>query len=336
MIAWELIELGLLSEITREICFKTAKDLLGTIIDHFPPFVSLILERLKQQQVLPSVSLTFFKDLPLLRWQPISKDFQLLRDWLLNEALDSVRHQLAVTLLTRLNWALEESPKRPFLGIAFHQQTALLLTEIVAIHGRLPVPSAVPVLASNFLADSVQFLASFSRSWNSSSLVQWAWHMVLKLRLHTFDCFPDHLVWMLHHPQRAFRAVRHLQEDPQLLVLRQSPPTPFSCFVALSMTSAGHSVPEFCTTGVDLLSALSMADQHRPVVAILHHLFPLLVTCPDVLYDQSKLLDVFQRLVQADSGYYKRAKNLLVSQFPGVVLKMVASLIENTIWRLNG
>jgi hypothetical protein len=81
---------------------------------------------------------------------------------------------------------------------------------------------------------------------------------------------------------------------------------------------------------------LSIADQHRPVVAILNHLFPLLVTCPDVLYDQGKLLDIFQRLVQADLTYYKRAKNLLTTQFPGDVLKMMASLIEITIWKLNG
>ena len=335
LVAWELTELGLLNEITRDICFETAKDLLVSIIDHCPPFVSFILERLKQQQILPVDSLAFYKDLPLHQWQPTLKDFQLLRNWLLNETLDSVRHQLAVTVLTRLNWALEDAPKRPFLGTAFHQQTALLLTEIVSVYGRVPVPSAVPVLASNFLSDSVQFLTSFSRSWNSSSLVQWAWHLVLKLRLHILDCFPDHLVWILHHPQNAFRTVRQLKEDPHLLVLRQSP-TPFSCFVALSMTNAGHSIPEFCSVGIDLLCTLSFADQHRPVVAILNHLFPLLVTCPDVLYDQGKLLDIIQRLTQADFTYYKRAKNLLATQFPEDVLKMMASLIENTIWKLNG
>lgn len=336
LVAWELIELGLLNELTREICFKTTTDLLATIVSRYPPFVSFVLQRLELQQPIPIASLAFFKDLPLHRWKPTVKDFQLLRDWLLNDALDSARHQLAVTMLTRLNWGLEDNPKRPFLGTSFHQQTALLLTEVVAIHGRLPVPSAVPMLASNFLADSMQFLSSFSRSWNSSSLVQWAWHLALKLRLHTFDCFPDHLVWMLHHPQRAFCNVRLLQDDPKLLMLRQPQPTPFSCYVALSMTNAGHSVPEFCSVGVDLLYVLSTADQHRAVVAFLNHLFPLIVTCPDVLYDQPKLLEIFQRLIQADLTYYKRAKNLLAPQFPGVVLKMMASLTENTIWKLSG
>lgn len=109
-----------------------------------------------------------------------------------------------------------------------------------------------------------------------------------------------------------------------------------ACFIALSMTNAGHSVPEFCSVGMDLLYILSIADQHRPVVAFLNHLFPLIVTCPDVLYNQPKLLEIFQRLIQADLTYYKRAKNLLAPQFPGVVLKMMASLIENTIWKLNG
>ncbi|KAK4005818.1 hypothetical protein OUZ56_010942 [Daphnia magna] len=81
-----------------------------------------------------------------------------------------------------------------------------------------------------------------------------------------------------------------------------------ACFIALSMTNAGHSVPEFCSVGMDLLYILSIADQHRPVVAFLNHLFPLIVTCPDVLYNQPKLLEIFQRLIQADLTYYKRAK----------------------------
>lgn len=336
LVAWELTELGLLNEVTRDVCFKTTKELLANIIERYPPFVSFILERLNRHQILPSSTLVFFKDLPLIRWQPVDKDFLLLRNWLINDGLDSVSHQLAVTVLTRLNWSLEDGPQRPFLGVAFHQKTALLLTEVVSIHSRLPVPSAVPVLASNFLTDSVQFLSSFSRSWNSSSLVQWAWHLALKLRLHLFDCYPDHLIWMLGHPQRAFSSVRLWQEDPQLSILRQSTQNPFSCFVSLSMTNAGHSVPEFCSIGLEMLSVLSNADQHCPVVTILHHLFPLLATCPDVLYDQIKLVEVFQRLIQADLTYYKRAKNLLVSQFPGVVLKMVASLMENTVWNLSG
>lgn len=333
LIVWELTELGLINEATQELCFKTIKDLLITLATKHPALVSFVLERLKRQQ--PAAALAFFKELPMSQWRPTGADFQLLRDWLLDGPLDSVRHQLAVTVLTRLNWMLENGVK-PFLGVKIHQEMALLLVEVVIIHSRLPVPSAVPAMASNFLADSVQFLSSFSRSWNSANLVQWAWHVILKLRLHTLDCYPEHLLWMLHHPQKAFRAVRQFQDDPQLQVLRQNVALPFSCFVALSMTSVGHSLPEFCSTGVDFLSTLSAADQHRPVVAVLHNLFPLLVTSPDILYNQPKLLDVFQRLIQADNSYYKRAKNLLAPQFPGEVLLMVGSLVESTIWKLNG
>ena len=80
------------------------------------------------------------------------------------------------------------------------------------------------------------------------------------------------------------------------------------------MTNAGHSTPKFCSVNIDLLYTLSFAGQHRQVVAILNHLFPLLVTCLDVLYDQGKLLDTIQRLTQADFTYYnKRTKNLLAT-----------------------
>ena len=334
LIAWELTEIGILNELTQEQCFKTVKDLLVTLVTNYPEIVSFVLERITEEP--PAAALTLFRDLPLSRWRPTSEDFEQLKQWLLNRPLDSIHHQLSVTICTRLNWELENGLK-PFLGILLHQKMALVLVEIFNIHGRLSVPSVVPVLATNFLTDSVQFLSSFSRSWNSGHLVSWAWNLVLKLRLHFFDSYPAHLFWMLHKPHRAFRTVPQYQDDPLLVVLRQSPPSPFACFVALSMTNLGHSPPEFCSKGIDLLVALSEAgDQHRSVLTVFHHLFVLLVSCPDVLYDQTKVVDVFQRLVQSDYSYYKRAKSLLVQQFPGPVLRLVASLIENTIWRLNG
>ena len=333
LIVWELTEIGMLSEITQDQCFKTVKDLFFPLVTDHPQVVSFILERIEEEP--PIVALTFFRDVPLSRWCPSNRDFEQLRNWLVNRPLDSLHHQISVTICTRLNYDLENGMK-PFIGTSLHQKMALLLVEVVNMHGRLSVPSVVPVLASNFITDSVQFLSSFSRSWNSFSLIQWAWHLVLKLRLHLFDSYPAHLFWMLHNPHRAFRNVRQYQEDPLLSILRQST-TPFACYVALSMTNLSHSPPDFCSKGIDLLVTLSeAADQYRSTLTVFHHLFILLVSCPDVLYDQTKVLDVFQRLVQADLTYYKRAKSLLIQQFPGPVLRLVASLMETTIWKLNG
>ena len=334
MVAWELTQLGLIDDATRDLCFKTANELLVVLADRYPPIVSFVLERLQMQlDRIDSTALVFFKDLPLLRWHPTGKDMALLRDWLLHSALDTIQHQLAVTILTLLNWNLEEGMMRPALGWRLHQDVALILVEAVEIHGRNPV-SSVPVLP-HFVADSVQFLSSFSRSWNGANLVQWAWQLVLKLRLHVFDCYPNHLPWMLIHPHKAFASIRQLEDDPNLLVIRQNLPGPFASFVALSMTSVGHSIPEFTTTGLDLLVALSAADQQRAVVAVLYNILPLFITCPDVLY-VPKFLNVVHNVIQADLTYYKRAKNLLVAQFPGTVLMLVASLVENSIWKLNG
>jgi len=334
LIAWELTQLGLIDDGTRDLCFKTANELLVVLADRYPPIVSFVLERLQMQMDrVDGTALAFFKDLPLLRWHPTRKDMALLRDWLLHSALDTIQHQLAVTVLTLLNWNLEEGMMRPVLGWRLHQDVALILVEAVEIHGRNPV-SSVPVLP-HFVADSVQFLSSFSRSWNGANLVQWAWQLVLKLRLHVFDCYPNHLAWMLVHPHKAFASIRQLEDDPSLIVIRQCLPGPFASFVALSMTSVGHSVPGFTTIGLDLLVALSAADQQRAVVAVLHNILPLFVTCPDVLY-VPKFLSVVQNVVQADQTYYKRAKNLLVAQFPGTVLTLLASLIENSVWKLSG
>ena len=104
---------------------------------------------------------------------------------------------------------------------------------MVYIHGRLlaVVPSSVvPAVASNFLSDFVQFIVSFSISRSSIFFVHWTWNIVLKLRLCTFDYYTEHLLWMLHHPGRAFRHLRQLQDDPQFQILRKNEGLPFSCF----------------------------------------------------------------------------------------------------------
>lgn len=333
LIAWELTELGLIQDSTRDACFRTVKDLLGNLITKNPVLVSFVLERVQTTDVVPGACLNFFKDSPLERWVPTSQDFRLLSLWLSENPLDSVRHQAAVTIFTRLNWGLDNGVK-PFLGKRLHQKMALLLVRVVAIHGKLA--SVVPAVASNLITDSVQFLASFTRSWTSFSLVHWAWHLVVKLKLHAFECHPAHVQWMIRHPQRAFRSVKKLDDDPETEVLRRSLPSPFACYVALSLTSVGHSLPEFCETGVDLLVHLSGADQPRAVLSVLDNLFPILVASPDVIYGQPKLLDVVCQLVQTDFSYYKRAKNLLSFHFPGTVLQLLGSLIENTVTKLNG
>ena len=268
----------------------------------------------------------------LCSWHPSDKDVLILREWLLYSALDTIQHQLSVVILTRLNWNLDAATIRPTLNWKLHQQAALMLLEALNIHDRNAVTS-FPVLP-HFVADSVQFLASFSRCWNAANLMQWSWHLILKLRLHAFDAFPNHLPWMLIHPQKAFNAIRHLDDDSGLLVLRQSLPGPLASFIALSMTSVGYSVPEFASRGMELLAAISAADQQPAVVAVLGNILPLFVTCPDVLYTP-KFLTVLHNLIQADLTYYKRAKSLLMVQFPGPILMLVAALMETSIGKLN-
>ncbi len=64
---------------------------------------------------------------------------------------------------------------------------------------------------------------------------------------------------------------------------------------------------------------------------VLDVVFPLLVhSASQELYGPA-MVSVFQSLLQVDSTYLKMAKSLLVAQFPGTVLRLVASLIERTL-----
>ena len=337
LVTWELSELGLVDDSSRDICFKTAKELLIDLICHCPSLVSFLMQRLDvwlRTARNGKAALHFFNDFPLHRWQPIGQDLQLLRDWILNHPLQSVQHHLSITLLTSLNWELDDRQMRPFLGRWMHHGTALLLVEVMKKYGRVNVPGiSGSVFMPTLLLDSVQYMSSFLRSWNTSQLVQWAWRLVLKLRLHILDLYPTYVPWIIDHGlHKALSKVPRLQDDGDMKVLADglAAGDAFSACVALSMTEVGHVVPKFCTEGVDLLAQLASAQCHRQIVFLLDIMFPLFIHCPDVLY-APKMVSVMQSIIQADSTYYKMAKNLLVQQFPGTILRLLASFIENSV-----
>ena len=80
-----------------------------------------------------AAALGLLRELPLDRWQPVSRDADVLRDWMVRHPLSSTQHQLAVTLLSALNWGRDEERGRPYVGRWMHRRAALILVEAVKV-----------------------------------------------------------------------------------------------------------------------------------------------------------------------------------------------------------
>ena len=114
MVVWQLVDLGVANDdaCSRDACFRTAKDLLAAHVAQDPCVASLILRLLERhlrasaRLVEAKALLVLVKDLPLHVWRPTDDDMAILRSWILNP-LHSCQHQLAVTILSRLNWEMD-------------------------------------------------------------------------------------------------------------------------------------------------------------------------------------------------------------------------------------
>lgn len=54
------------------------------------------------------VSLYLFKELPLYLWEPSASEIAVIRCWLLNYNLTTVKNKLACVILEGLNWGFGE------------------------------------------------------------------------------------------------------------------------------------------------------------------------------------------------------------------------------------
>ena len=156
----------------------------------------------------------------------------------------------------------------PFLGRHTHRLTSLILAECVACHCHASASSSskASILIPNVVSDSVQLLSNMIlRSWNSVQLGQWAWHLAHKLRLHLLDAYPRHQAAVLGDPARAFQLVPDIDADPSLAILRRgiTARETLSCYVALSASSLGHSVPILCARGIPILADLAHQVRHH-------------------------------------------------------------------------
>ncbi|XP_045430840.1 ectopic P granules protein 5 homolog isoform X2 [Pipistrellus kuhlii] len=298
IIVLEIYEVSYVTLSTRETFSKVGRELLGAITAVHPEIISILLDRVQDTiDQVGMVSLYLFKELPLYLWRPSASEIAVIRDWLLNCDLTMVKNKLACVILEGLNWGFGEQGTL-HLDQAVHAEVALMILE--AYQKYLAQKPYAGILSESM--KQVSYLASIVRYGETpeTSFNQWAWNLILRLKLHKND----------HRMQQNCPAVPFSSTVPDMtesptfhpLLKAVKAGVPIGCYLALAMTSVGHSIEKFCAEGIPLLGILVQSRHLRTVVHVLDKILPLFYPCQYYLLKNEQFLSHLLLFLHLDSG----------------------------------
>ncbi|XP_059504787.1 ectopic P granules protein 5 homolog isoform X2 [Stegostoma tigrinum] len=326
-VALEIYEVAFVSLCTREAFSKVGRDLLATILTANPDIISVLLDRVQETiETVGMVSLYLFKELPLHLWKITSTEVDIIHDWLLNYSLSTVQNKLACIILEGLNWGVDEQQSTLALDASLHTEVALMVLEVYQKY-------LTDKPYSGFISESlkqVSYLANVVRLSQTPEALfnHWAWELVVRLKLCN------------NHPcktqdQSSFHssfAAPELNESPNLHPLSKAVKAgiPIGCYLALSMTSIGHSIDKFCSEGVPLLGVLIQSKHLKAVVHMLDKILPLFYPCQYYLLknEHGVLQGMTQQVTQ------KVAQHLTGTSY-GENIKLLNSMIQTHVSENN-
>ncbi|XP_014271688.1 ectopic P granules protein 5 homolog isoform X2 [Halyomorpha halys] len=328
-----LLQIGFINTSTRDNCYKISRTLLSNLASKYPALVSVILDKLKN--CIPqagNLSLYLFREIPLVYWTPNKDDLSLIEHWLLTCPFSSIEGSLSRYILSNMHWGLtHNSSVELFLKREIHCHVALLVVRLALLHCPETTASSGTAAITDTIKQMSQLTGSLSKNQSEYCLSAWVWEMLFKLRLHLMDQ-PDPYVWAtLSNPMQYFSILPSLESLPNELsplvrALKDKQMT--AIFTALLMTSTGHSIPLICNTGFSMLLSLAQCHRYFAVLIILQHIVPLFTECQEALLSNDVFIQVIQSLVTADKTFLRLAKNLISSDFPGMIVKQFGDLIQ--------
>ncbi|XP_063151942.1 ectopic P granules protein 5 homolog [Candoia aspera] len=333
VVVLEIYEVSYVSLSTRETFSKVGRELLAAITAVHTNMISVLLDRVRETiERVGMVTLYLFKELPMLLWKPSASEIALLRDWLLNYNLTEVENKLACVVLEEMNWGPREQHGHLHISPAVHAEVALMILEAYQKH--LPQKPYSGLLSESF--KQVSYLASIVRYGETaeSSFNQWAWGMILRLKLHVND-YGVQGDW----PPAP---VPDLTESPTFHPLLKAVRSglPIGCYLALAMSAVGHSIEKFCAEGIPYLGILVQSRHLRTVVHVLDKVLLLFYPCQYYLLKNEKFLSFFHQFLQLDSGVpqgmtqqmtHKVAQHLTGTSY-GENVKLLNSMIQSHIF----
>ncbi|XP_078075622.1 ectopic P granules protein 5 homolog isoform X3 [Mustelus asterias] len=298
-VALEIYEVAYVSLSTRETFSKVGRELLATISTAHPDIISVLLVRVRETiEKVGMVSLYLFKELPLHQWKITSTEMDVIREWLLNYNLSTVENKLACIILEGLNWGLDEQQSALALDPCLHTEVALMVLEVYQKY-------LTDQPYSGFISESIKqvsYLANVVRLNQTPEALfnHWAWELVVRLKLHNNHPCNDQR-WP---PINNVIAAPEMNESPTLHPLSKAVKAgiPIGCYLALSITSIGHSIDKFCSEGIPLLGVLVQSKHLKALVYVLDKILPLFYPCQYYLLKNEQFLTCLQLFLQTDSG----------------------------------
>ncbi|XP_043744796.1 ectopic P granules protein 5 homolog [Cervus elaphus] len=298
IIVLEIYEVSYVTLSTRETFSKVGRELLGAITVVHPEIISVLLDRVQDTiDQVGMVSLYLFKELPLYLWRPSASEIAVIRDWLLNYNLTSVKNKLACVILEGLNWGFGEQGTL-HLDQAVHAEIALMILE--AYQKYLAQKPYAGLLSESM--KQVSYLANIVRYGETpeTSFNQWAWNLILRLKLHK----NDYGIQQNCATVPFSSTVPEMTESPTFHPLLKAVKAgmPIGCYLALAMTAVGHSIEKFCAEGIPLLGILVQSRHLRTVVHVLDKILPLFYPCQYYLLKNEQFLSHLLLFLHLDSG----------------------------------
>jgi hypothetical protein len=106
---------------------------------------------------------------------------------------------------------------------------------------------------------------------------------------------------------------------------------PLACYVALMTSQIGHSLPEICARGFEHLRVLSQSGRLDHLMEVMSNVTPLFFTSPDALKDHEDFSACLSTILATDQTLYKMAKEMIVADTPGPVMKEFGNMIGKQI-----
>ncbi|XP_030325637.1 ectopic P granules protein 5 homolog isoform X6 [Strigops habroptila] len=337
IIVLEIYEVSYVSLSTRETFSKVGRELLGAVASIHTQIVSVLLDRIRETiETVGMVSLYLFKELPLYLWKPSSSEIALIRDWLLNYSLTTVENKLACIILEGLNWGFSEQQDALHLDPAVHSEVALMVLE--AYQKYLSQKPYAGLLSESI--KQVSYLASIVRYGETpeTSFNQWAWGLILRLKLHRNDRGMQHGWPAVPVSDNVLDMMESVTLHPLLKAVKAN--IPIGCYLALAMTTLGHSIEKFCTEGIPLLGVLVQSRHLRTVVHVLGKILPLFYSCQYYLLKNEQFLSYIQLFLHLDSGVpqgvTQQVTHKVTQHLTGVTygenVKLLSSMIQTHIF----
>ncbi|EEB10592.1 conserved hypothetical protein [Pediculus humanus corporis] len=322
----QLFYIGFVSVNTIDFCYKNVQHLLKTICLTHPQLIS---EILKMQCNVFSTNplynerriLHLWLNLPLEYWMPNNFDFEILSLWIM-EPSQSLKYEIVRIILQSLNYGIDQG--KLFMAPESHREIAFILMQ-----------------ASIKLVNENEF--GFIKNVSYMVLPQnydhgghdWIWATLLKLRLHLLDKTEATLYKYFNGLEEHLKQIPDVDSNSDLhhFVMKNQP---VACFVALMTTTLGHSVPIICDKGFDLIEVLLAEGKYNHGIACLEFITLLFLECPNSLFECKKFLSILSQIIAADNTLAQLAKNLIMNNFPGQILKNLNSMIQNQLKTCKG